>query len=236
MALFGLVFGGMGLLFVWIFFPWRFVDDWRLASEAARRTPGVITQVRQTGLTLNRTRVYEFGFRYTPAGASARQGLCFTTGQRWNPGAAVTVRYLPAEPELAAVDGARLTAGGWGGAFVLVFPLIGGSLVAFFLVNRRNRRRLLRDGLATEVNVVSVEATMTQVNRRPLCKITLTAPDFNSGQPLVIFRANEAEVALARQRAADKQTVYLLHDPQKPSHLLFPEALLAADPSGTGVR
>ena len=127
LPLFGVVFGGMGLMFSVMFFPWRFRDDWQLAADGARTVQGLITEVTKTGMSINDVHVMEYGFRYTPEDGRPRQGRCFTSGERWTNNAPVAVRYLPANPDLACVEGARLSEGGGVGSFVLVFPLIGGG-------------------------------------------------------------------------------------------------------------
>jgi hypothetical protein len=226
LALFGLAFGGFGLLFVGLFFPWRLGDDLRLASAAARTAPGTITDVRRTNVSINKTRVMEYAFRYQAEDGHEHTGLCYTSGPRWSQRAAVQVRYLPDDPDIACVAGARLSAGGWTGLVVLIFPLIGGSLVLWFIVDRRRRRRLLREGRLTEATIVSVEQTAAQANNRPIYRIVLTAPALNGDRPVKIARTNPAEVALARQRAADGQPVFVLYDPAKPGRLLLPEALI----------
>lgn len=111
-VLFGLIFGGMGLVFTAFFFPWHFWDDWRLAGAVAATTMGVVQHVRETNMTINDTRVMAYDFRYTPANEQAASGHCYTTGSEWHEGAQVTVRYLPAQPELACIEGARLNEAG----------------------------------------------------------------------------------------------------------------------------
>jgi hypothetical protein len=225
LPLFGLVFGGMGLLFTFLFCPWRFQDDWRLAADGARTAPGVITEVIRTSLSINESRVMEYGFDYTAEDGRHRRGRCFTTGEFWSNGAAVTVRYLSAEPDLACVAGARLSRGG-GGAFVLIFPLIGGGLLYWFLADRRSKRRLLRTGLVAEVDVVAVENTNARVNEQPVYKITVGSPAGTGGQPVMVRRFNPPDVNLALKHFQDKQPVFVLYDPAKPKRLLFPEALI----------
>lgn len=228
LPLFGLAFGSFGMIFAVIFFPWRLADDLRLASDRAPTVPGIITEVRKTSMSINDAEVMEYGFRYTPAGGDGqpRQGRCFITGERWTKDAKVTVRYLSSAPEVACVEGARLTKGGAFGLFVIIFPLVGYGMVAFHVMSRRQTGRLLREGLTAEVDVLSVEETNITVNRQRLYKITLSAPDRTGGQPVTIKRANRAELDLVERHAADKQPVFVLYDPRKPTRMIFPEALL----------
>lgn len=226
LPLFGLIFGGMGLLFTVLFFPWRFADDWRLAADTARTTPGVITEVTKTNMSINKVRVREYGFRYTTEDGHLRQGRCYTTGEQWSINAAVKVRYLPAEPELACVEGARLSEGGWGGVFVVIFPIIGGGLIAWFVADRRRKRRLLQAGVVAEADVVSVDTTSAKVNNQDVYKIVLTAPALQGGRPLTVHRVNKPDVNLALKHFTEKQPIFVLFDPRKPKRMVFPEALI----------
>jgi hypothetical protein len=224
--LFGLAFGGFGMLFVVIFFPWRFMDDLRLDSDAARITKGAITEVRSTSMTINERRVMEYVFRYNAGDGQNRNGHCFTTGQRWQSNAEVTVRYLPAKPDVACIEGARLNEGSWGVAFVLVFPLVGAGLIGWYVVHRLNMRRLLREGIVTEVDVISVERTNTRVNDEYVYKIAIASPDLQNGQPIKVRRVDRRYIDLAQKRLQDKQPVYILYDPRNPRRVIFPEALI----------
>ena len=216
----------MGVLFMAVFFPWRFADDRQLDSERALTVPGTITSVSRTSMSINRTRVMEFGFRYTPADGRVRDGRCYTTGSRWENNAAVTVRYLPDNPELARVEGARLSEGGNGTAFVGLFPLVGAALVVWFVIDRQRTRRLLREGRVTEATVVSAEPTMASVNRQVVHKIVITSSDLQGGRPVTVNRFKPAEVNLVQKHLREKQPVFVLYDPQKHTRVLFPEALL----------
>ena len=229
LPLFGLVFGGMGMVFLVMFFPWRFWDDWQLASDKARTTRGVITEVTRTNLSINKRWVMDYGFHYAAEDKQQRQARCFITGQQWSVNAVVTVRYLPARPELACVEGARLSRSGWGGAFSVIFPLIGGGLVCGYVWNRRQTARLLREGLVAEVDIVSVEQTNLRVNNRNAFKITIRSPALQGGQPVTVLRVNPPDVDLARKNLQDKLPVFILYDARNPKKVFFPEALIDSE-------
>jgi hypothetical protein len=223
--LFGLVFGGMGLVFTVVFFPWRFVDDWRLAASEFTAA-GKIRSVGETNMSINDTKVQEYVFAYTPPEGAKQVSSCYTTGLRWREGEAVTVRYLPGHPDIACIDGARLSQGGAAGVLVGLFPLIGGGLVGWSIMGRRKTARLLAGGRVAEVDVRAVDATRMQVNYQTLYKITLSPLPGGDGQPVIVKRWAKPEVNLLTQRALDKQSLFVLYDPRKPKNLIFPEALI----------
>lgn len=224
--LFGLIFGGVGLIFTYVFFPWRLWDDWRLAADHAQTTAGVVQNVSETHMSINETQVIEYVFSYNPDTEGLREGRCYTTGQRWGKNANVTVRYLRNQPELACIEGARLSNAGWFGAFVILFPLIGGGLVIWFLGTRQRQQWLLSYGQLAEAEVVSVDETTMSVNYQSVYRIIIRSPALANGEPLTIKRVNKPDVNLALKRARDNQPVFVLYDPYRPKRLLFPEALI----------
>lgn len=214
------------MIFVWLFFPWRLWDELRLRGEAAREASGLIHRVNETNMSVNEERVYEYHFFYTPEGAAKLDANCYATGRRWSENNAVTVRYLPDRPQVAVIRGATLNQGGLFGSFVIIFPLIGYGMAIGGLAFRGNPTRLLREGFVAEVDVLSVEATTMTVNDQPVYRITLSAPGASGGPPVAIKRLDLADVNLAREHAQQKQPVFVLYDPRKPTRLLFPEALI----------
>jgi hypothetical protein len=222
-ALFGLFFGLFSVPFMWGFFPWHGLDELRLA--AGTTTPGTVTQVTKTNMRVNGRLVMEYGFTYAGASGRTYTGACYADAARWSEGAAITIRYVERTPELAKIEGARLDKAGWFGLFVIIFPGVGFGMVAWFVFHRIQAGRLLRDGRMAEVDIVSVEATNTQVNKQPVFAITMTAPHLPAGR-LTIKRLSQRDIALADRHLEQKQPLFVLYDPKKPKQMIFPEALL----------
>lgn len=227
LPVFGLVFAGFGMVFVVVFFPWKFVDEFRLAASD-QTVPGRISSTEETHMSVNDIQVMRYQFSYTLPDGKKRDGVCYTTGLSWSAGATVTVRYLRGSPEVACVAGARLSQGGWFGVFVLFFPLVGSALTVWFVLDRLRTRHVLRDGAVAEVDVVSVNETGTQVNYQSVYRIVLAGPALAGGQPVTVKRVKKADVNLALKHARDQQPVFILYDPRKPSRVIFPEALIDA--------
>ncbi|HWA24934.1 MAG TPA: DUF3592 domain-containing protein [Lacunisphaera sp.] len=226
LVLFGLFFGTFGMLFVWLFFPWNFVDELRLGGASIPQVPGIVREAKETGMSVNKARVVEYRFSYTPEGGPAREAVCYAIRQNWSPGSEVAVRYLPGKPQVALIDGANLNQGGLTGAFTIIFPLIGYGLVAGVLLFRSDPGRLLREGLMAEVDVLSIERTNMTVNDRTVYRLTVSAPGRAGSGSVAIRRTDFRDLELARRHLEQKQPVFVLYDPRKPAKMIFPEALL----------
>lgn len=225
LPLFGLFFAAFGMVFVWLFFPWRLLDDWRLDSSG-HNVPGKIQSVGETNMSINDERVIEYVFAYTPEGGGKRSATCYTTGKRWDEGVEVTVRYLPDRPEVARIDGGRLSRGGAAGMLVVLFPLVGGGVLIWFATDRVRTNRLLENGKVAEMDVLAVDATRMRVNYQTVYKITLSALPETGGEPVVVKRWGTAEVNLLTSHALEKQPIFVLYDPRRPKKLIFPETLI----------
>ena len=224
LALVGLMFMAMGFFFVRVFFPWHFFEDWQLRD--APTVTGRILTAAPTSLSVNKQRVYRYEFEFQPPSAVQTLGACYTTGRLWNPGATVMVRYLPDRPQLSCVKGARLSQGSAGSALLLVFPLVGGGMIAWLVVGRRRQRWLLEYGQMGEALVTEVVQTSVRINNQYVYKITLQRADATGDTPVTLRHYQPAQVALARTRLASKQPVFVLYDPAHPRRALLPEALL----------
>jgi hypothetical protein len=225
LGIFGVVFGGMGLLFAWMFFPWNFYLDAQLAAADTATAAGQVLSADRTNLSINKQRVIRYEFSFPLPGGGKGRGTCFTTGQRWHGGEAARVLYRPGNPALCCLEGARLSEGSMGSLFVLVFPLVGGGLLAWMWTARRRVRALLERGSVAEARVTGVDPTSIQVNRQTVYRITLKCADLPGGGNIVLRKYVPAEVNFVRQRMATQQPVFVLYDPGNPRRALLPEAL-----------
>ncbi len=224
LAIFGAVFLTMGLFFAKVFLPWRQGDEWRLAASHPALAHGRIVSVGKTNMSINKAQVMRYGFDFTPAQAASVHGECFTTGKRWSEGAAVNVRYSPTEPALACPEGARLSQGSLGSAFVLVFPLVGGGLVFWVIRSRKRTLWVLQNGALGDFRVTAIEPTNVTINKLPQFKVTLQRLDQPDAQPHEVRWYKPALLTFARERQQNGQAVFGLFDPAKPKKVLLPEA------------
>jgi hypothetical protein len=224
--IFGLVFGGFGLVFVIGFFPWRFMDAIQLRLHG-RPAVGVVRSLEKTNMAEDETPVMEYFFDFTTADNVRTTTSCYATGTRWAPGDQVEVTYLPAHPAVACFRGARVNRAGWvSGVIMIIFPIIGFGVAGWGWSGRRQAGWLLREGRAVEVDILGVDATTMRMNYQTVYKITVSAPGLTGGAPVVIRRWGTAEVSLLTARALKKEPIYVLFDPRRPKQLIFPEALI----------
>ena len=224
LPLFGVFFLVIGIPAAAAFLPWKLLEDWQLGSGRARSTAGVVVATEKTSLSIDDIDVVCYTFGYQPAGGPPQTARCYTTGARWTEGARVTVRYFPAKPAVARIEGARRSAGNLASIAVLLFPLIGGAMAGVGVFARWRTLRVLREGVVVEAEVVSVDETSTQINYKSIYRIVVRSPAFGGDGTVTTRRVAEREVRLALARARDRQPTYVLRHPRHPKHLLFPEA------------
>ena len=223
MVWFGGFFAVLGLFFVWLFFPWNLPRDLRLALPDVHTAEGRIVSVETTHFSINETSVVAYGFEFSSPDERVVVGRCYTTGERWTPGAVVTVRYAPGDPATACPEGARLSEIGLIGLSTLAFPGLGLGLGLRSLVLRRRAVRMLVQGRPLEVRVVGVEATTVAVNHERVHRITLLRCEPPGAAPQVEKRSDPAHLRLAMERMERGQPMFVLVDPVKPQRTLWIE-------------
>lgn len=224
-AVFGLLFGGFGVLFVWIFFPWHINRDWQLMQPDTLHGNGTILAVADTRLSINKTKIAVYAFEFRTTSGTVRRGECFTTGRLWKPGELVQVLYREEAPSIACPVGGRLSATGVGSIFVAIFPIGGAALVAWVFISRHRILNIFRNGQVLEAFITDIEHTQTMVNDYPLFKITFERADIPHASPIILRRWKPKVVAFLQVRQQTKQPVFLLSDPRKPTNYLLPETM-----------
>lgn len=224
-GIFGVVFGGFGLMFVAIFFPWKIMSDWRLRAEDTAHANGRIIAVADTTLRLNKTPVAIYAFEYRTTAGTVRRGECYTTGRRWRDGELVQVLYRPEEPAVACPVGARLSPSNMATAFVIIFPLVGAGMTLWVALSRRRVLKIFRNGAVLQALVTDIEHTQTMVDDYGLFKITLQRVNAPRPQPIHLRHWKPKVVAFLQKRMDAKEPVLVLCDPRKPGNYLLPEML-----------
>lgn len=222
----GAAVAAFAMIFVAVFFPWNLTRQWRLDAGNSATASGKIIAVERTGMSINKRPVMRFTFEFnsaTPRGVV--RGNCYTTGSSWAPEAVVTVRYLPDDPSLACVEGARLTQTGAPAAFIVLFPGIGLTMVVVGLRLRQQAIHLLVHGEVAEALVTGLERTGTKIGNNYVYRIGLKRIDRPDDARLETNKWEPRVVAFAQGRLESKQPVFVLFNPKRPKQALFPEVL-----------
>lgn len=221
-----LLFGLGGIWLAVASFPVRALDEMRLGRESVR-TAGTIVNVARADSALRDTTVFSYKFSYKPKGeAQPRTGLAYAVDQTWERGDILSVRYVPARPEVACPVGARLDKDGLVGALTMFVPLVGFALGVKLLRVRRKQEQLLIQGEAARVEVISIDLTGKKVNYDTEYAVTLRAPPGVEDGTIVVERSAKAEINWITQRALQKTPVAIIYDPASPEELIFVETLI----------
>ena len=219
-GLFGAFFFSFGMIFVWLFgagvSP---INEWRLSHSSAR-IPAVIEEVSATNSTENEVEIHKYRFGYTPGDGLPLEGHCYTTGRRWSKGDHVPAIYLPESPEVACLEGARLSAfGPWVLLFILLFPAVGLGIFIPTTISGWKKIKLLRFGEITGAEKISMSPTNTTVNDVPIMKYSFTFRDR-------LGRAFTGESrSLPTSKIGDDDREPVLYLPSNPERSMLVDAL-----------
>jgi hypothetical protein len=225
LIIFGLFFGLFGSIFLFIFFPWRIADELRLNIHAKTASDATVTVRAETNMRENEVRVYRYEFSYTTDEGAIRPGHCFLRGGAIAEKARVMVEYLPGNPDVARIKGCRLSPFGWGGIFVVIFPLVGFGMVFFSLRSRRRLRAILSYGRFSSGKIESVDATNVRVNKQMQYKVQVSFQD-DFADRTTYYYAYGDQATLAENKRTSGAPVGILYDPSNPSRILLVDELL----------
>jgi hypothetical protein len=169
-GLFGAAFLILGLFFTLVFTRGiRPIDGLRLALSRSTAS-GMITDVVETNSTENDVTVYQYEFAFTTDREREMTGTSFSTGRIWSVEDRVTVEYVPEDPSIARIRGARASVFSPWVLFVLIFPAVGAVMVGNAAVAGLRQAVLLRYGLVADARVLSTQPTGVTVNDNPVLK------------------------------------------------------------------
>lgn len=169
---FGAIFLIAGLVFTLIFtYGYRPIDDLRLVySKTTAR--GMITSVSETNSTENDVEVYEYEYTFTARNEKKVTGHGYSTGRRWSVEAPVTIEYVPDDPSISRIQGARTSVFAPWVLFVLIFPAVGGALFLSAAIGGARQAALLRYGVLADAHVTATLPTGVTVNGVPVLKFS----------------------------------------------------------------
>ncbi|MBT3278958.1 MAG: hypothetical protein HN909_06015 [Phycisphaerales bacterium] len=191
LGMFGWVFFGFSMIFIWAFAPNIDYTSWTKTWTPAK---GEIVALSKTNMSVGGgdhregTPVYEYVIRHTtPAGKVIRQAS-YRTGApaKLRKGYDTALQngkdeYVPPKPIPTGIErsgdeiriaGGRTAMMGVELCFVFLFPVVGLGLILGAAWRGPKRIRLLRDGIAASATLKSKEATSTRVNNCTVYKYT----------------------------------------------------------------
>jgi hypothetical protein len=173
-AMFGIT-GWMGAIFliVGLAFSLVFISDYRPIDEirlAASRTTaqGRITAVSYTNSSENDEPVIGYTFAFTTDRGQQMTGVSYTTGEQWSVRDAVIIEYVPEEPVIARIQGARSSTFTPWVLFVLIFPAVGAAMFGSAAISGWREVMLLRRGEVADAKILSTRPTGVTVNNAPV--------------------------------------------------------------------
>lgn len=222
---FGGVFFLLGSIFCIIFFPWRLPSEVMLDWGWGGQAEAMVTEVEKTNMHVNKSRVMRVMYEFVTDQDVSYEGFCYLTRKAPAEGALTTVEYLRGNPKMSRLEGGRINPFGYGGSFVVIFPVVGFGILAGAYWYRRSKLRLLQYGEFAMATVQSIESTNVRVNNQTRFKITLDVPSLRHRATVETY-AYGADVNLARKRMDSGESIGVLYDPAKPKRLLIIDSLL----------
>jgi hypothetical protein len=220
----GAIFLITGLVFTIVFTQgYRPVDEVRLAlSQTTAR--GIITSVSETNSTENDVPVYEYGFAFTTSRGQEVTGRSYFTGERWGAKTSVTIEYVPEEPAIARIKGARLSMFMPWVLFVLLFPAIGAVMFGWATIGGWRQVALLRHGEVADARILSQRPTNVEINGRPVIEYFY---EFRTGAGETF---NGSAKALPSERIGDEENEPALYLPANPDRSTLVDAIALSHP------
>jgi hypothetical protein len=195
-----------GMVFVGVFVGNSELRSARAFSGELRVATGSVQNVEQTAFQENDVSVEAVRYGFDADGGSF-VGTSYTTATAPAVGARVDVEFVADDPRTSRIKGMRTAPFSAAVVLVWVFPLIGAGLVAFGLRGGRQRLRLLREGQLAYGRLVARERTRTEVNDRPVYRLTFEFQDALGETRRTVARTHRVE------DLDDEATEPLLYDP-----------------------
>jgi hypothetical protein len=157
-----------GMLFVWLF-----VGDYQPISAArlalsTTTAKGIITNVDVTNVTENDAMVYVYEFTFRTPDEQEHMGRSYATGQRWRTEDGVDVEYVPGNPTIARIEGARRSRFSPTVLLTCLFPGIGAIFFTVSTIRGLQQTILLHYGTIAGAQIISEQATGTSINHVPV--------------------------------------------------------------------
>jgi hypothetical protein len=215
----GAIFLITGLIFVLIFTQGiRPIDSFRLAlSQTTAR--GIVTGVSETNAEENDVEVYQYEFAFTTRKEEKVTGYSYSTGKEWSVEDAVVIEYVPDDPSIARIRGARMSEFTPWVLFVLIFPAVGAALFGWAAISGWRQAVLLRHGVIADARILSTRPTNMSVNNAPVLEYSY---EIRTGAGEVF---DGSAKALISDRIGDEENEPVLYLPSNPDRSMLVDAI-----------
>jgi hypothetical protein len=224
-------FGGFANQFGWIFFGFGMVFFWIFAVNADTSfllffgervtAQGIITDSRDTNVSINEKTIYENHYTFVDDRGKKVQDLSYSTGRWLKEGTLVTVEYPAEKPYYSRIREMRREMFASSSLFVLIFPLVGLTILIFNLKEALQRVKLLQYSVFTQGKFLSKEPTNRMINDQRVYKFTFGFKD-RSGRK---FEVSEKTHYNARVLQGDREAKLLYQEDNPDNAILLPDWL-----------
>jgi hypothetical protein len=215
--IFGGFFAAFGSFFCVMFVPWKWLHEYALDKAPPRFVEGCVSRVEKTNMSVNEASVWKYEARFVD-GAQEMTSVGYTTGRSFSEGEEVFVRVHPQKPELHCPQGMRMSRPPLGSSFVLLFPLVGFSLMFAPWIARKRRLDLYENGAIAEIEVIAVKETNMTVNDRRVYQFSVKFPHLP--QIVEVKKTSYEDASLLQRAYVTKEKLHVFYDPKKPKRFV----------------
>ncbi len=218
---FGWFIFGFGLVFVWAFTVNADLTSWNRFRGPLDTNEGKVLYSEKTKFSAGGSKhrkgtpVYAIHYTFTGPDGAEYKGLSFNTGRQLKEGQKVTIEHLQGNPQISRIKGMRRKPVGFAGLIPVLFPFVGLLLIFGGIRKGLKANRLLALGEQTTGRLKSKEKTKTEVNKKPVYKLTF---EFNTPEAMTYEAvAKTHDTAKLEDQAQEP----LLYDPIRPSYAVM---------------
>ncbi|MFO0915058.1 MAG: hypothetical protein U0795_19010 [Pirellulales bacterium] len=240
----------LGTVAMALVFPWRLMDELRLDFGQPARVDGRITDVKDTGWTVQLGRpargnprpvksVSRVRFTFVPVkGGEPVEGTCFVDGQPRNlgvvPGRPVPIEYRADYPYACRLVGSRLTKFGYQSILIALIPAWGLWRAVSLFRTRREAVQILRTGIASQAKINRVEPVWPRLRRwtglPAAWRVHVSIPAEGVQLP-ASYLADQRQAVLAKAFLAGNRPLSVLYDYPIPEQVVPVDHLLDYSPN-----
>lgn len=217
-TLFGLFFTLFGLFFCSIFLQGLDIKEIIKLNEELGEIQGTITNIFETKMTVNDSRIFEYQYEYNIKGESYLW-QSFNGANSLEIGNSVTIEYNLNSPEYSVIKGYSSLKGGLWSLFVLIFPFIGILFLSFSVFRGASFLKIINNGVLTYGKFSHKEATLTKVNGKTVYKLYFEFEARNKTRHTIKVKTHKTD------RLTDEKEELMIYKKDTPNKTLLVDDL-----------